>query len=496
MQKSSKCHDATRHRLAVIPMSLAIVIMTALPASAQQPVSMNQVNASLFGANVASIPDVTERAIQSVVNVKSMKKAPDMSEQMRALQEHPFFRYFYEGRGANPRGGQPAPGEEYQNSLGSGVIVSSTGIVLTNNHVVAKADSVKISLNNGDEFECDIVGTDPESDLAVLRIKKAPANLVPMKIGDSDQLRLGETVLAIGNPFGVGQTVTMGIVSAKGRSDVGIVDYENFIQTDAAINPGNSGGALINSKGELVGINTAILSRSGGYQGVGFAIPSKMAMAVQESLVRKGHVSRGFLGIGLDDISRDVAKALKLKGGRGVSVTEVAAASPAVKAGLVAGDIVTHIDSEAILSARQLRNRIGRKAPGTRIKLRVLRDQKSKSLVATLGTRPGDEALANTQKGKAKANGRAGMELEAIRKSLKERFNIHPQVNSGLVITGVAPKGAAARMGLKPGDVILSVNQSKVSRVKNFEAALQKSEGDVLLLVARGRRIDYVMLKL
>jgi Do/DeqQ family serine protease len=314
-------------------------------------------------AGDTTIADVTERVLPSVVNISTTT--------VRKSRGPAAFDPFFNDPSSPFEG---APGRRHGQSLGSGVIVSAGGYVLTNSHVVADAEDIRVSLSDGRELRAELVGTDPRSDLAVLKLQGKLGRVTPIRFGRSSNIRLGEIVLAIGNPFGVGQAVTMGIISAKSRSGMGIVDYEDFIQTDAAINPGNSGGALINLKGELIGINTAILSRTGGYQGIGFAIPTDMAQPIMDSLIRDGHVDRGFLGVNIQTLTRELAKAEGLPDEqRGVLVTRVMQASPAARAGLRKGDIITRIDDKDTLTAAHVVNAVGMAGSGKRVKLEVVR---------------------------------------------------------------------------------------------------------------------------
>jgi Do/DeqQ family serine protease len=331
-------------------------------------------HAQALRAGDTTISDVTERVLPSVVNISTTTAR--RSRGPAAVD--PFFN-----DPSSPFHGRPD--ERFGQSLGSGVIVSASGFVLTNSHVVADAEDIRVSLSDGRELAAEVVGSDPKSDLAVLRLKGKVGKLAPVRFGRSGNIRLGEIVLAIGNPFGVGQTVTMGIVSAKGRSGMGIVDYEDFIQTDAAINPGNSGGALINLQGELIGINTAILSRTGGYQGIGFAIPTDMAQPIMDSLIRDGHVDRGFLGVNIQTLTRELAEAEGLGEARGVLVTRVMQSSPAARAGLRRGDIITRIDDKETLTAAHVVNAVGMAGSGKRVKLEVVREGKPRVMRVELG---------------------------------------------------------------------------------------------------------------
>jgi len=331
-------------------------------------------------AVLASLPDVAERVVPSVVNIAVTRTGGGGDDVPSMEDVDPMFRDFLGPQ--VPRGGQ-------EHSLGSGVIVSADGLVLTSAHVVDGAEHVDLTLNDGRELDGVVVGTDRRSDVAVVRIDKREAHgLVPLSMGDSSALRLGEVVLAIGNPFGVGQTVTMGIVSAKGRSALGIVDYEDFIQTDAAINPGNSGGALVNLRGELVGVNTAILSRSGGNQGIGFAIPTSMIRPIMKSLVATGKVARGWLGVGIQDVDRDLAAGLGLAPGDGVVVGQVEKDSPAARAGIERGDLIRAVGSDRVHSSSELRNKIAALAPGSTAHLDVVRKGQGRAVDVVLGALP------------------------------------------------------------------------------------------------------------
>ena len=338
------------------------------------PVAPPAAHAQSLRTGDTTISDVTERVLHSVVNISTTTTRRPRGP----AQSDPFFN-----DPSSPFRGRPD--ERFGQSLGSGVIVASSGLVLTNSHVVADAEDIRVSLSDGRELAAELVGADPKSDLAVLKLKGKLGKLTPIRFGRSGGIRLGEIVLAIGNPFGVGQTVTMGIVSAKGRSGMGIVDYEDFIQTDAAINPGNSGGALINLQGELIGINTAILSRTGGYQGIGFAIPTDMAQPIMDSLIRDGHVDRGFLGVNIQTLTREMAESEGLGEARGVLVTRVMQESPAARAGLRRGDIITRIDDKQTLTAAHVVNAVGMAGSGKRVRLEVMRSGKPRVMRIELG---------------------------------------------------------------------------------------------------------------
>lgn len=329
------------------------------------------------GASLGAIPEVAERVVASVVNLSALRHTRVDRDELSPLYSDPLFRHFFGDVE------DLLPPEHLERSLGSGVLVHEGGVILTNNHVVEDAEEVLVSLSDGRELLAEVVGGDPESDLAVLRIQDPPDDLAPLPLGSSSALRLGQTVLAVGNPFGVGQTVTMGIVSATGRG-MGIVDYESFIQTDAAINPGNSGGALVNLKGELVGINTAILSRTGGYEGIGFAIPSDIARVVMEDLLDDGVVDRGYLGVHVQDLPSEVARQTPKGSARGALVARVMERSPAEKAGLEAGDVIVAVDGRPVRSAQEVKNAVGLKGSGAPLLLTVRRGDDERTLEVRL----------------------------------------------------------------------------------------------------------------
>jgi Do/DeqQ family serine protease len=333
-----------------------------------------------------SIPDVAERVVDSVVNISTSH----VVETGPAVFDPFFSDPFSPGFGDQ--------GDRKAMSKGSGVIVTASGRILTNAHVVKDADDIKVTLHDGNDYDAKVVGVDPKADLAVIQLKGAPSSLRPLTFGDSSQLRLGEVVLAIGDPFGVGKSVTMGIVSAKGRGGMGIEEYEDFIQTDAAINPGNSGGALVNLKGELIGINTAIASKSGGYAGIGFAIPTNMARPIMEMLIKDGKVSRGYLGVSIGTVTPALAKEQKLAAQRGALIAGVEDGSPASRAGLSEGDVVVALNGTEIKTGDVLRNSIAMIKPGTTVDLDVVHRAGNKATIkAKLGELPSDSVLRGRQ---------------------------------------------------------------------------------------------------
>jgi Do/DeqQ family serine protease len=435
-------------------------------------------HASPLAGDSSKIADVVEKVLPGVVNISTTRVQTSSSP----FGSDPFFR---------GRQGQGEQRKRYGTSLGSGVIVSKKGYILTNNHVVAKAKDIKVGLSDGRELSAKVVGTDPKSDLAVLKFEGTVKGLEPVAFGDTKKMRLGEVVVAIGNPFGVGQTVTMGIVSAKGRANMGIVDYEDFIQTDAAINPGNSGGALINMKGELVGINTAILSRTGGYQGVGFAIPTEMAEPIMKSLISDGKVTRGYLGIAMQDVNKELAEALDLDTKRGVLVSDVMDASPAHRAGLERGDVIVRVNGNRTKSSAQLRNVIAGQGADKKVSLTVIRDGKQKKLSAKLTNLP-EEQPRLARKSSGKTND-FGVALAPVTKKSRSQYKLPRDLDSGVVITNVKEGSVAEELGLEPGDVLLEVNRSEVASAKQFKKAYDSSRRRLALLVYRDGSTIYLV---
>jgi len=406
------------------------------------------------------VADVAAKVLPSVVNISSMKTVTQTSP----LFSDPFFRDFF-GRGI--------PHERVQRALGSGVIVSSDGYIVTNNHVVGGADKVEVRLSDATVFPATIVGTDPKSDVAIIKISKT--GLPAMKIGDSSRLRIGSFVLAVGNPFGLEQTVTMGIISALGRSGLGITDYENFIQTDAAINPGNSGGALVNMKGELIGINTAILSRSGGSVGIGFAIPIDLVMGIKKSIDKYGKVVRGWLGVSVQEITPEIAKGLGITTAKGALVSEVMKGSPAEKAGLKQGDVITGIDGKPVSNTSSMRFQISEVMPGESVRVKVLRDGKEKILTVVAGDLSKaqiPEHMVVIQDNKFLQ----GATVADLTPATRETLELKPDVQ-GVAVIEVANNSPAAKTGLKAGDVILSVNNRTTKSLEELKKVLPDLKG-------------------
>lgn len=402
--------------------------------------------------------------------------------------DNPLFRRFFgeEEEGALPR---RAP---KQYGLGSGVIMTRDGYILSNNHVIENADEIKVAMaEGGQEYTAKLVGTDPKTDIAVLKIEAS--NLPFLAVADSDQLEVGDVVLAVGNPFGIGQTVTMGIISAMGRGNVGI-DYEDFIQTDAAINPGNSGGALVDANGRLIGINTAILSRTGGNQGIGFAVPINLARNVMENIVEHGKVIRGFLGVNIQDVNPMLAKEFKLKDLTGALVADVTPGSPAAKGGIKTGDVILEFNGKPVKDSRHLKLQVGQTTPGSKVAVKVRRDDDIKKLDVTL------KELADKQVAKSgKASATEGDLLDGVTvadltSASRQQFRI-PREVTGALVTDVDADSPSFEAGLRPGDVIEEMDRRPVENADQAVALSEKKGKSVLLRVWSRGGSHYVVVK-
>ena len=444
----------------------ALTLAFAAPLHAQLP-------ATVDGAPVPSLAPMVKKTAPAVVNIAT-RGSVEVGGSNPFLDD-PFFRRFFDMPDQ-----QQQPRRRQTQSAGSGVIVNAAeGLVLTNAHVVEGAEEISVTLQDDRSFKAEVVGTDRASDIALLRI---PAeNLTELKMADSATAEVGDFVVAIGNPFGLGHTVTSGIVSALGRSGINPDGYEDFIQTDASINPGNSGGALVNLRGELVGVNSAILSRGGGNIGIGFAIPSNMARSVMEQLLEFGEVRRGMLGVNIYSITPDIAEAYGVKETQGALVSQVMPDSAAENAGIKVGDIIRSVDGKAISNANDLRNTIGLKRSGDTVELEVLRDGKKRKLKAQLG----EQAVAVQVSAMDIHPGLQGAELETLDAS-------SPQFSgeAGVLVATVEAGSPAAQRGLRAGDVIIGVNRRKVSDLGEFQ---QYAEGQSLLLNIRRGNANLIL---
>ena len=416
------------------------------------------------------------------------------------LYNDEFFRRFFPDLrppgNQDPKKHQNPKRQFRQEGMGSGSIVDRNGFILTNHHVVGEADRILVILFDGTEKEAELVGTDPESDIAVVKINGKNLPVLPM--GNSDEILVGEDVIAVGNPFGLIQTVTYGIVSAKGRSNVGINEYENFIQTDAAINPGNSGGPLVSLRGEIVGVNSAIFSRSGGYQGIGFAVPINMARKIMSDLIEKGSVSRGWLGVGIQDVSKDLAKAFDLKNTKGSLITGVMKDTPAEKYGIRKGDVVIRINEKLILDSNHLRNEIANAGAFQEIKMELIRDGVSIFIKLELGERPKTLTQVKTKPQPNQNNLQMellGMTVEELNEENSRKFGI--KFRKGIVIVEVDPGSPAAKIGLLPGMIVQEVERQTVDNLQLFKKIVNKIDSDqgILILISTKNGSRYIFLQ-
>ncbi len=457
---------------AVTPAHLAVRI-----ASDTGPVSL-----AGFKSGFSSIIDP---ALPAVVNISSTKVIKQQAA--NPFFNDPFFRQFF----GNQFGPQQ-PQTERESSLGSGVILTPDGYIVTNNHVIAGAQDIEVFTQNRKEYKAQLVGTDPRTDVAVLKIDAA--GLPTLELGDSSNLKVGDFVFAIGDPFGIGETATMGIVSATGRALGGAIErYEDFIQTDAAINPGNSGGALIDVHGSLVGINTAIISGGGGNEGIGFAIPVNMARDVMNQIVERGKVIRGYLGVSIQRVDPDMAKAFGLSQGGGALISDVSPSGPADKAGLRRGDIILELNGTSVTGPDDLSLRTSEMPPGSVAHLQVFRNGQKKEIDITLGTLP-----ENGQPGKpvmGAGSALQGLNVQDVTPAVAQQLGL-PSGSTGVVVTDVDPSSAAAAAGVHHGDVIVEVDRKPVHNVGEYQQAVAgKAHQPVLLLINRGGSMLYVVVE-
>jgi serine protease Do len=432
----------------------------------------------------SAFSEISKQALPAVVfiEVESTVEVP------RSRYFHPFEEFFGRGYGRKYHE-EEEPRKYQQQGQGSGFIISKDGYILTNNHVVNDADRITVTLGDGREFQAKLVGADPKSEVALIRIEDGD-ELPFISLGDSEALEVGEWVLAAGNPFGLSQTITAGIVSAKGRDETGIAEYGNFIQTDAAINPGNSGGPLLNIDGEVIGINTAIYTRTGGYMGIGFAIPINQAIQIKDQLIKYGKVSRSVLGVYLQEVDEDLASSFGLEEKGGVLINQVVEDSAAEEAGIKGGDIVVAMNGKKVIKLQAFRNQVASTPPNSKIELRVFRDGKYKDIVAITQEMEGSEAEEKVAE--PALYEKLGLTVESLESETAQRLRI--AVDEGILVTEVEQGGAAWRSGIQPGQVITSVNRQAVESVRDFKKVLADIDSNkILLFVTDGRSSRFIV---
>jgi serine protease Do len=441
------------------------------------------------GGNAKNFVEIAKTVKPAVVNIAASRSGKSGDGPQSSPFDDPFFRRFF-GDEFFKRD-QPHR-ERKERGQGSGVIVDPNGLIITNNHVVNKADEIRVFLSDKREFKGKLIGTDTKTDIAVVKIEATGLSTIPL--ADSDQLEVGEFVLAVGSPFGLTQSVTMGIVSAVGRASMGIAEYEDFIQTDAAINPGNSGGALVNVRGELVGINTAIFSQSGGNMGIGFAVPSNLARTIMDQLVKGGKVVRGWLGVAIQELTPELAAQFGLADTKGVLVSDVMDDSPAKKAGFERADVITEYDGKPMDSPTHLRNAVAQTPIGRKVPIKLIRDKKMKTIDVTIVEQPkslGQPGSEDNGESTAPTGVLSDIDVRELNEELAARYGIKA-TERGVLVVRVRSGSTAEDMGVREGDIVLEVNRKPVTSLKSYERAvsgLAKDQAVLLLLKRKGQTI-------
>lgn len=478
----------TKPRYVVLSILFVILFsITSLPAIAEDASGIDILKQMSRG--FAQIAQKTSLAVVGLEVEKIIEQSysPYGEDRFHDPFDDDFFDFFFRRRSPHRRYRQSPRPKAKQMAQGSGFIISADGYILTNNHLVGEVDKITVKLTDGRKFEAELIGTHPESEVAVIKID---ANNLPfLEFADSDKLQVGEWILAIGNPFGLSHTVTSGIVSAKGRS-IGLTKYEDFIQTDAAINPGNSGGPLLNLDGKVVGINTAIISRSGGNMGIGMAIPINMARSIYEQFVEGGTIVRGFLGVQLQELTPELTESFGLKENKGVVIAEVIEDSAAAKAGLKQGDIVVEFDNKPIEQVKSLQTHVATLKPGTKAKVVIIRDGKRKKITVELGQRP------KSQITKGSSDTQLRFSVQDLTEELAEQLGYEGL--TGVVVSGVEPGSSFALTGITPGVLIQEVDREAVTNVEEFEQAIKeaKKQGSTLLLIRTKTQTLFLVLPL
>jgi len=482
----------------IILATMSLVVAVGIPAFAQSSAKAAKELSGAFSTTAKNaMPAVVSIKVEKAIEAGPMASGAPYNDPF-GLFDDELLRKFFGDRlppqQQQQQQQQRAPRKYYEHGQGSGFIVSKDGYILTNNHVVGDVDKITVELQDGRKFEnAKLIGTDPDSEVALIKIDGDNFPVLPM--GDSDKIQIGDWVVAIGNPFGLNETVTVGVISAVGRSNVHIAAYEDFIQTDAAINPGNSGGPLINLDGQVIGINTAIFSQSGGYMGIGFAIPINMARSIEEQLKSHGKVTRGYLGIYGQDLTPDMAQLLQLKNSKGVIVASVEKGSPADKAGLKSHDVLLEMSGKKIESYDSFRNEVAMLQPNSVVTFLVSRDGKTTDITVTLAERPSAVAQGNQPGGPQQSQEALGIEVQSLTKDMAERFGY--ALGEGVIVTRVDPGSPAADSGIQPGDLIQSVNRQSVTSADEFEKAMAHTKNNkVLLLIKRGQFSQFIVIPL
>jgi serine protease Do len=485
--------------IVVVAIGLAVALLWHVPGrvghvayagdnSQRQTSASNEHSPDALSAIFESVPEKIDPCVVSIDSVRKVKTVQHFGPPEFFL--HSPLRDFFGDDNFQQFFGQMTPPEGYEvKGLGTGLIVSKDGFILTNNHVVAGADEVTVTMSDKHQFKAKVVGTDPRTDLAVIKV--AADHLQPALLGDSDTVRIGEWVVAVGHPFGLSHTITAGIVSAKGRANVGVTDYEDFIQTDAAINPGNSGGPLVNLNGEVIGINTAIATRNGAYMGVGFAIPINMAKTIMQSLINEGHVIRGWLGVAIQDLDEGLAKSFGYDGTEGALVGDVTPDTPAAKAGLQQGDIITKYAGKKVHDVNGLRSAVAATKPGTETEIEVFRHGKKETMTLTIGEQPNEVGVASGES----SSMNLGMTVENLTPQLARDLGYEGA--TGVVVTAVEPLGLAATVGIRPNDLIVDVQGEPIKSVAQFEEQMHKQDlsKGVRLIVRSGQTQRFVFIQ-
>ncbi len=477
----------------IIPAALMLTLALHLTAAATTELERDM---ALVNRTSKAFVNIVKKAKPAVVHIKVEKtnrQSTALDQQLDEIFNNPLLEQFFGPYYKQFK--QQIPRGRVEKGQGSGFIISPNGLILTNNHVVDQASSIIVTLTDDRTFDARVIGTDPQTDVALLKIDNS-TDLPVLPLGDSSKLEPGEWVIAIGNPFGLSQTVTTGVVSATGRSSIGINEYENFIQTDAAINPGNSGGPLLNGRGEAVGINTALFSRTGGYMGIGFAIPINMAKSIEQQLQKNGKVVRGWLGVSIQDMTPELANSFGLDKAEGILVSEVQESSPADRAGILPGDVITHLNGAPLKDMASLRNNVAMLQPQQRANITLLRNGREERVTVTIGEKPGTitakVSAPPNQYSRSRKIDRFGLTLQQLSPQNRGEYRL----GSGLLITNVVPDSPAEKAGLREGQLVESINRKELNKLQQLDSLMQdiNSANKLLLRVRDGKYSSFIVL--